>query len=106
MGRKIQAQFPDFLKKLASTNETGMTLRDSIKLMTRTDMGMSKEIKKIYNDIDWALTINEALRRFANRVRTHVVARSITLVTKPTNQAVISEKCSMLQQGMLRRNRN
>jgi flagellar protein FlaJ len=79
---KIQSQFPDFLKKLASTNETGMTLRDSIKLMTRTDMGMSKEIKKIYNDIDWALTINEALRRFANRVRTHVVARSITLVTK------------------------
>ncbi|TRZ87450.1 MAG: secretion system protein [Methanosarcinales archaeon] len=79
---KIQSQFPDFLKKLASTNETGMTLRDSIKLMTRTDMGMGKEIKKIYNDIDWALTINEALRRFANRVRTHVVARSITLVTK------------------------
>ncbi len=79
---KIQAQFPDFLKKLASTNETGMTLRDSIKLMTHTDMGMGKEIKKIYNDIDWALTINEALRRFANRVRTHVVARSITLVTK------------------------
>jgi len=35
---KIQSQFPDFLKKLASTNETGMTLRDSIKLMTRTDM--------------------------------------------------------------------
>jgi len=79
---KIQSQFPDFLKKLASTNETGMTLRDSIKLMTRTDMGMGKEIKKIYNDIDWALTINESLRRFANRVRTHVVARSITLVTK------------------------
>lgn len=79
---KIQSQFPDFLKKLASTNETGMTLRDSIKLMTQSDMGMGKEIKKIYNDIDWALTINEALRRFANRVRTHVVARSITLVTK------------------------
>lgn len=79
---KIQSQFPDFLKKLASTNETGMTLRDSIKLMTHSDMGMGKEIKKIYNDIDWALTINEALRRFANRVRTHVVARSITLVTK------------------------
>ncbi len=79
---KIQSQFPDFLKKLASTNETGMTLRDSIKIMTRSDMGMGKEIKKIYNDIDWGLTINEALRRFANRVRTHVVARSITLLTK------------------------
>lgn len=85
--QKIQSQFPDFLKKLASTNETGMTLRDSIKLMTRSDMGMGKEIKKIYNDIDWALTINEALRRFANRVRTHVVARSITLVTKANDSS-------------------
>ncbi|MFA4935331.1 MAG: type II secretion system F family protein, partial [Candidatus Methanoperedens sp.] len=37
---RIQSQIPDFLKKLASTNETGMTLRDSIKLMTRSDIGM------------------------------------------------------------------
>ncbi|MCZ7357845.1 MAG: type II secretion system F family protein [Candidatus Methanoperedens sp.] len=79
---KIQNQIPDFLKKLASTNETGMTLRDSIKLMTRSDIGMSKEIKKIWNDIDWGLEINEALKRFANRVRTHIVARSVTLLTK------------------------
>ncbi len=79
---KIQSQIPDFLKKLASTNETGMTLRDSIKLMTRSDIGMSKEIKKIWNDINWGLAINEALVRFANRVRTHIVARSVTLLTK------------------------
>ncbi len=79
---RIQSQIPDFLKKLASTNETGMTLRDSIKLMTRSDIGMSKEIKKIWNDIEWGLAINEALIRFANRVRTHIVSRSVTLLTK------------------------
>jgi flagellar protein FlaJ len=79
---RIQSQVPDFLKKLASTNETGMTLRDSIKLMTRSDIGLGKEIKKIWNDIEWGLAINESLKRFANRVRTHIVARSITLVTK------------------------
>ncbi len=79
---KIQAQIPDFLKKLASTNETGMTLRDSIRLMTRSDIGMGKEIRKIWNDIEWGMAINESLRRFANRVRTHIVARSVTLVTK------------------------
>lgn len=79
---RIQAQFPDFLKKLASTNETGMTLRDSIRLMTRSDSGLIKEIKKIWNDMEWGLSINESLRRFANRVRTHLVARSITLITK------------------------
>jgi len=43
---KIQAQIPDFLKKLASTNETGMTLRDSINLMTKSDIGLSSEIKR------------------------------------------------------------
>ncbi len=79
---RIQSQIPDFLKKLASTNETGMTLRDSIKLMTRSDSGMSTEIKKIWNDIEWGLAINEALIRFANRVRTHIVSRSVTLLTK------------------------
>lgn len=79
---KIQAQIPDFLKKLASTNETGMTLRDSIKLMTRSESGLGKEIKKIWNDMEWGLSINESLRRFANRVKTHIVARSITLITK------------------------
>ena len=78
----IQSQFPDIIKKLASTNETGMTLRDSIKLMTRSDSGLSKEIKKIWNDINWGLAINEALVRFANRARTHIVARSTTLITK------------------------
>jgi flagellar protein FlaJ len=79
---KIQSLMPDFLKKLASTNETGMTLRDSIKLMTRSDLGLSKEIKKIWNDIEWGLAINEAFVRFANRVRTHLVSRSVTLLTK------------------------
>jgi flagellar protein FlaJ len=84
---KIQSQMPDFLKKLASTNETGMTLRDSIKIMTQSDMGMGKEIKKIWNDIDWGVSINESLRRFANRVRTHIVARSITLLTKASESS-------------------
>lgn len=79
---RVQSQMPDFLKKLASTNETGMTLRDSLRLMTRSDIGLSKEIKKIWNDIDWGSAINDALVRFANRVRTHIVARSITLLTK------------------------
>lgn len=79
---KIQEQIPDFLKKLASTNETGMTLRDSIKLMTRSDIGLSSEIKKINNDIEWGLSVNESLIRFANRFRTHFISRSVNLLTK------------------------
>ena len=81
--RKLQKQVPDFLGRMASTNETGMTIRDSIKLMAKSDTGaISKQIKLVWKDIDWGLDVNDALTRFANRVRTHVVARSITLITK------------------------
>ena len=81
--RKLQKQIPDFLGRMASTNETGMTIRDSIKLMAKSDTGaISRQIKLVWKDIDWGLDVNDALTRFANRIRTHVVARSITLITK------------------------
>jgi flagellar protein FlaJ len=81
--RKLQKQIPDFLGRMASTNETGMTIRDSIKLMAKSDTGaISKQIRLVWKDIDWGLDVNDALVRFANRIRTHVVARSIRLITK------------------------
>ncbi len=81
--RKIQKQIPDFLGRMASTNETGMTIRDSIKLMAKSDTGaISKQIRLVWKDIDWGLDVNDSLVRFANRIRTHVVARSIRLITK------------------------
>jgi len=80
---KLQRQIPGFLDKLASTNETGMTMRDSIKLMAKSDIGtLSKQIKLVWNDINWGLDVNDSMVRFANRIRTHVVSRSITLINK------------------------
>ncbi|MDY0387705.1 MAG: type II secretion system F family protein [Methanolobus sp.] len=81
--KKLENGFPDFLKKLASTNETGMTLRDSIRLMAKSDTdSLSREIKKIWHDIFWGIEVNDGLIRFANRLRTQVVTRSISLITK------------------------
>lgn len=81
--KRIENNFPDMLKKLAITNETGITLRDSIQLMARSDTNiLSKEIKKIWNDITWGLEINDSLIRFANRLRTQVITRSLSLITK------------------------
>jgi flagellar protein FlaJ len=60
-----------------------MTLQDSIKLMSRKETDtLSKEIKKVWRDISWGVNINDSLIRFANRLRTQVVARSFTLITK------------------------
>ncbi len=81
--KRLQNQIPGFLSKLASTNETGMTIRDSIKLMAKSDIGaLSKQIKLIWKDVNWGMDVNDSLVRFANRIRTHVVSRSITLITR------------------------
>ncbi|WP_342305152.1 type II secretion system F family protein [Methanolobus sp. ZRKC5] len=81
--KKLENGFPDFLKKLASTNETGMTLRDAVRLMAKSDTdSLSREIKKIWHDIFWGLEINDGLIRFANRLRTQVITRSLSLITK------------------------
>jgi flagellar protein FlaJ len=80
---KIQAEMPDFLKKLATTNETGMTLSQSIALISKTNFGaLGKEVKKMWRDMEWGASVSQALVRFANRVRTNLATRMVTLVTK------------------------
>ncbi|MCD4822566.1 MAG: type II secretion system F family protein [Methanococcoides sp.] len=81
--KHLERNFPDLLKKLASTNESGMTLRDSIKLMANSKSGhLGNEIRMIWADISWGMNVNDSLIRFANRLRTQVIARSLTLITK------------------------
>lgn len=81
--RKISAEIPDFLKKLASTNETGMTLTQSIALIANANFGtMSREVQKIYRNIQWGVDVNSALKMFANSLSTALSTRVITLITK------------------------
>ncbi len=81
--RKVSAEMPDFLKKLASTNETGMTLTQSITLIANSNFGiMSREVQKIYRSIQWGVDVNTALKQFANTLNTALSTRVVTLITK------------------------
>ncbi|WP_094228690.1 type II secretion system F family protein [Methanolobus psychrotolerans] len=108
--RKLENSVPDFLKKLASTNETGMTLRDSIRLMAKSNTdSLSREIRKIWHDIFWGLEINDGLIRFANRLRTQVVTRSLSLITKANESSgdigevlMVAARDAASEQGMKR----
>ncbi|HTY91357.1 MAG TPA: type II secretion system F family protein [Methanocella sp.] len=81
--RKISAEMPDFLKKLASTNETGMTLTQSIALISNSNFGtISKEVQKINRNVSWGTDVNTALKMFANSLNTSLATRVITLITK------------------------
>jgi len=86
--RKISAEMPDFLKKLASTNETGMTLTQSIALISNDNFGtISGEVKKINRNIQWGMDVNTALKMFGNSLNTALAQRVITLITKASESS-------------------
>ncbi len=81
--RRISAEMPDFLKKLASTNETGMTLTQSIALIANANFGtISREVQKVHKSLQWGIDVNTALKMFANSLNTALSTRVITLITK------------------------
>jgi flagellar protein FlaJ len=70
---------------------------------------LSKEIRKIWHDIFWGLEINDGLIRFANRLRTQVVTRSLSLVTKANESSgdigevlLVAARDAASEQGMKR----
>jgi len=86
--RKIAAEMPDFLKKLSSTNETGMTLTQSINLISNSNFGLlSTEVQKVHKDMSWGTDVNTALKRFANELRTNASTKVITLITKAASSS-------------------
>ena len=81
--RQIEDQVPEFLKRLASINGTGILLADAIAITAQSNMGRLKsEIKCTVADIRWNSNLVEALKRFEARVRTNMTRRSLTLIAK------------------------
>ncbi|AKB76943.1 hypothetical protein MSHOH_0460 [Methanosarcina horonobensis HB-1 = JCM 15518] len=81
--RQIEDQVPEFLKRLASINGTGILLADAIAITAQSNMGRLKsEIKRTVADIRWNSNLVEALKHFETRIRTNMTRRSLTLIAK------------------------
>jgi len=80
--RKIEAATPELLERLASLNEAGMTLVESIRRVRGSDVGvLSPEVDRIWADISMGANVDDALIRFGRRIRTTSVSRVVTLLT-------------------------
>jgi len=78
---RIEAVIPDFLDRLASINEAGMTIVESVGHVRRSDMGpLDPELERIWADIEWGADVESALYRFERRMRTTTVTRMVTLL--------------------------
>lgn len=81
--RAIESSIPDFLKRMASLNEAGMTVVDSFDRIRETELGkLDEELEVVWRDIQWGADVETALKRFESRVRTKTVSRIVTLTTE------------------------
>ncbi len=87
LGRKDVKRYmrltPVFLNKLASANESGMPIYRAIAMIAKTDTSpLRKEIAKIKSNLDWGVSLTDALIRFANRLRIFEISRTMTLLNE------------------------
>ncbi|WP_338739557.1 type II secretion system F family protein [Haloplanus salilacus] len=80
--RRLERAVPDFLDRLASVNEAGMTVVESIQRVAGTDLGgLEAEVDRTWRDIQWGTDASTALRRLAVRTRVRMVSQAVTLIT-------------------------
>ncbi|MFC7166255.1 type II secretion system F family protein [Halospeciosus flavus] len=80
--KSIEAVVPDFLDRLASTNEAGMPIVGSLRRVVRSELGeLTPELQRTWADISWGAKVSTALHRLDRRVGTPTVTRAVALIT-------------------------
>ncbi len=84
--KQIERRLPDFLRDVAEAGRFGMTLAEAIVVSSSGRYGrLTPEIKKMAAQISWGVPATEALRLFAERVKTPAVARVVAIIVKSSD---------------------
>jgi flagellar protein FlaJ len=84
--KQIERRLPDFLRDVAEAGRFGMTLAESIVVSSSGRYGkLTPEIKKMAAQISWGVPATEALRLFAERVKTPMVQRVVAIIVKSSD---------------------
>jgi flagellar protein FlaJ len=71
------------LRKLASANDTGMTLLESIKVVADTSSGkLSDEFETMHSKVNYGTSLKDALREFNNKYHVPRLARTVKLISE------------------------
>ena len=81
--REVEEKLPDFLRDIASSTASGMTIFDSIKSASEGDYGeLTPELKMMVSQLSWGISIENALNNFAKRINTNEVKRLAVTINK------------------------
>ena len=79
--KNLEARFPDFVRYLVGAIRSGMPMSKALIHVSRTDFGdLNPYVKKLANQIEWAIPIHKALMTFANDTGNAVIKRAIATV--------------------------
>ena len=81
--KSIIGNISENLRKLASANDTGMTLLESLKVVSDTSAGkLSKEFEVIHAKVNYGTNLKDALREFNNKYHVPRMARTVKLISE------------------------
>jgi len=81
--RAILGNLSENLRKLASANDTGLTLLNSLKMVADTSAGkLADEFETMYAKVNYGTTLKDALREFNNKYHVPRLARTTKLITE------------------------
>jgi flagellar protein FlaJ len=81
--RKIDEKMPDLLKNLSNMNSSGVLFSNSLKIVAESDMDiLSKELKKLKEDLSWGMSTSRALTKLDNSFRTATTSRILHVLIK------------------------
>lgn len=77
---QISKNFPEFLNRLVSLHDSGLTIGASLKRVGSTNLGiLNQEINKMNIDLELRGNLTETFRNFGNRIKTLAVQRVVIL---------------------------
>ena len=81
--KSVIGKLSENLRKLASANETGMTLLESLRVVADTSSGrLADEFTVIYRKVQYGTSLKQALREFNNKYHVPRLSRTVKLISE------------------------
>ncbi|PIN68813.1 hypothetical protein COV93_07895 [Candidatus Woesearchaeota archaeon CG11_big_fil_rev_8_21_14_0_20_43_8] len=79
--KEIEDKFPEFVRNLAGTIKSGMPVSRAIIQVAKTNYGaLTKHVRKLANQVEWAIPIHKALSNFSKSTNNGVIKRAVATV--------------------------
>jgi len=79
--KALEAKFLEFVRNLSSAIKSGMPISRAISHVSTTDYGaLSPYVRKLANQVEWAIPIHKALVTFGNETKNPVIRRALATV--------------------------